>query len=378
MIGFNQNGKVKVWLNTNFSTNLAESDSQIFEARRQQAPSAGEASMIDQLFSVVEQHIQGGRYPQRFSEEYNAARPTTFNQALEFVKGFTSVSGIQVPGRISAISSQSSVAVGAVNTSVISQPEQVVTTTTTTTTTTNEQVIGQSGGLVGTTSVSSPLHYTLNPVVNQQQATFVPQRSIRVLPPPQPQPILLTSVGSQGIISGGSQTSLPQGSQTFIPQRSQTFIPQQQTIVQPQQVSIQRPVVQQSISLPPTQSTLRSVVTSQQEAVAVSRIPVTNVVPPSTNRSKLTAQPQTELRTQVLRVPEIRQPAQQRQTVVQSNQVVQQRASVQNIRPLSPVQTIVQPVPTATNGARLFQHLNRGQVQSKTITATNSETVQRV
>ena len=205
--------------------------------------------MINQLFSIVEQHIQGSKYPQQFSVEYNSAPPNTFDEALNFVKRFTSQSGIQVPGRISAINSQSSVLVGGANTSTISQPGQI--TTTTTTTTTNEQQIANSG-LVATTTVngglSSPLHYTLNPAVHQQQTSFVPQRSLRVIPAPQS--ALLTSVGSsQGFIQGGSQTFLP---------------PPQQVIQQQQPIAIQRPIVQQSISLPPTQSTLKSVITSQQ------------------------------------------------------------------------------------------------------------------
>lgn len=80
----------------------------------------------------------------------------------------------------------------------------------------------------------------------------------------------------------------------------------------------------------------------------------------------------------MLRVPENRQPL-QRQTVVQSNQVIQQRPSLQNIRPLSPVQRIIQQ-PVVSNGTRLFQHLNRNQTQTqtKTITAINSETVQKI
>jgi hypothetical protein len=36
MIGFNTSGKVRVWLNENFSKNLAETGSQIFNARRNQ------------------------------------------------------------------------------------------------------------------------------------------------------------------------------------------------------------------------------------------------------------------------------------------------------------------------------------------------------
>jgi hypothetical protein len=106
MIGFNSSGKVRVWLNENFSKNLANADGQIFEARRQQPRSVAEAVMIDQLFDIVEKHIQGGLYPQPLKAAYTANPPNTFADAFNIIKSFIATSSIQVPGRVSAISIQ--------------------------------------------------------------------------------------------------------------------------------------------------------------------------------------------------------------------------------------------------------------------------------
>jgi hypothetical protein len=86
--------------------------------------------MISQLFEIVERHIQGGLYPQQLKSAYAANPPSTFVDALNLIKGFTANSNIQVPGRVSVISSQASV-VGATP-SVLSQPGQITSTITTT------------------------------------------------------------------------------------------------------------------------------------------------------------------------------------------------------------------------------------------------------
>jgi hypothetical protein len=86
--------------------------------------------MVSQLFDVVEKHIQGGQYPQQFKAAYTANPPTTFVDALNFVKSFIATSNIQLPGRVSIISNSASL-VGATP-SILSQPGQVTSTITTT------------------------------------------------------------------------------------------------------------------------------------------------------------------------------------------------------------------------------------------------------
>lgn len=337
MIGFNQDGKVRVWLNTNFSTNLSEADSQIFESRRQKPAGIGEAAMIDQLFSVVEQHVQGGRYSEQFRAQYSTSPPSTFDEALAFVKRFTSQSGIQVPGRISVTSSHSSVPVGA-SISAVSQPAPGLVATTTSVST--EQVASQSSGLFATTGpvvsgLPSLPHYNSGVQVQQLQTSFAPQRSVVVLPQSQSK---IPTVGrsTHNIVTTGSQS----------------FIPAQAIVQAPSPVAIQRPVIQQSVSVPPpTQITPRTVIATQESTIA-SKIPV-----------QLPAVQ-----------PKIVAPS--RQTVVQTSQVLpQQRISLPNVRPLSPVQAVVvPPSPSFVPGNRLFQHLNEA---TKTVTTINQELIQK-
>jgi hypothetical protein len=53
MIGFNESGKVKVWLSSNFAKNTPDSDVNF----KQQDVRLSEKSMVSQVLDIVKEHL---------------------------------------------------------------------------------------------------------------------------------------------------------------------------------------------------------------------------------------------------------------------------------------------------------------------------------
>lgn len=73
MIGFNQQGITKVWLNDNYSKNHAEEKNKTHDNLV-----AGQEKNVDhgiqQVLKMVEQRLLGAKFPNKFSSEINSSK----------------------------------------------------------------------------------------------------------------------------------------------------------------------------------------------------------------------------------------------------------------------------------------------------------------
>lgn len=96
MIGFNQNGKVKVWLNNNFAKNTPDGDLQPprYEENTYHAPGiTNEAGMVSQVVDVVQEHIDPQQFKD-FMDLFYATSPKSFAEALKLVKEYSAARNV--------------------------------------------------------------------------------------------------------------------------------------------------------------------------------------------------------------------------------------------------------------------------------------------
>jgi hypothetical protein len=55
---------------------------------------------VSLVFHVVEEHLQGRQFPGNFRSSYDANQPKSFVEAINFVRGYVTTTGIQLPGRL--------------------------------------------------------------------------------------------------------------------------------------------------------------------------------------------------------------------------------------------------------------------------------------
>lgn len=84
MIGFNNNGEVRVWLNENFAKNVPDSFS--IQSMLMKGDPRGakrpDTMMIDQLYETIRERISSKRYSNGFDEAYQQSHPISFEDAI--------------------------------------------------------------------------------------------------------------------------------------------------------------------------------------------------------------------------------------------------------------------------------------------------------
>ena len=106
MIGFNEYGQVRVWLNNNFAKNTPDQELNPprYEENTYHGSGAGiitnESGMATQVIDVVQEHVHQGQLAD-FLNTYSSVSPMSFNDALTFVKEYILTRGIRVPATLS-------------------------------------------------------------------------------------------------------------------------------------------------------------------------------------------------------------------------------------------------------------------------------------
>jgi hypothetical protein len=100
MIAITRGGRVKVWLNENFSRNLPDPENDVRLSRRQ-GEKRPEWKFIREVLDTIEDHVESGHYPSDFKEGFEAAAPHSFSDALQFMRNYASSHSIPIPNRVS-------------------------------------------------------------------------------------------------------------------------------------------------------------------------------------------------------------------------------------------------------------------------------------
>lgn len=101
MIGFNNNGEAKVWLNDNFAENHPVSERPILQTTMTNEALTGgtsEQKVVKTIYDLVENKCQGG-FPQDF---YHALwnKTKTYHEAFNTIQQYVEDKNINVPDRI--------------------------------------------------------------------------------------------------------------------------------------------------------------------------------------------------------------------------------------------------------------------------------------
>lgn len=82
MIGVNQKGQIKVWINSNFAMNSVEG----FPQMGNRIISQGD--VVNQIFSVVEEHLEAKSFSNSFKDNVLRKYPKSFDEAIQLIRLF--------------------------------------------------------------------------------------------------------------------------------------------------------------------------------------------------------------------------------------------------------------------------------------------------
>lgn len=106
MIGVNNNGEVKVWLNENFAENHPAFEKPVLQTTLTSMDSymtpSSESQMVRSVIDIIEDKCENGRFPNDFRDRLHK-NSRTFDEAINVTENYIKSGGVFVPDRINMV-----------------------------------------------------------------------------------------------------------------------------------------------------------------------------------------------------------------------------------------------------------------------------------